>query len=897
MRRNFLRGTAISLWASVFGALFAFLVVTWVVYDIRQNRLHAQAEQTRQAALLARVLEEQLSRNLSQTELLLRALSGQLPPAQPQAPLSVQQQERIHGQMQDILLAVPHVRSLAWVDQQGLVQLSTAPRSQGKQLTPVQMAALWPSQASGQAGSSDNKTVRVDTAWAGRDLFDGVPLQTNTPTAALPSFLPMVLVHPAGAVVALINVDSIVNFHRNTLNEPSAFTEVWAYDQRLLFDARDSRDPLHGKLAGQQRAEAIFTEFLPKREQGALRLPDTGNAVAFRVVKNYPLLVRVELSWAHTLSSLRATEFSVISIGVVLLVVVGGLALLLVQAQRRQERQRDLMHRTHQRLADREEWLHAILETAPDAILVVEENGLISHANQAAERMFLPLEQVEDGASIKNKKIVELLPAWGNLQHELAVATDGTSVLRAFSHSAFNLQSEAKNDMQACRLNSHGETESFPVEMNVSEFAQSGRANAQRSYVAVLRDVTQQRADDAKLKSMSARLTRAINGAHDGLWETNLDTGEVYYSPRYLALLGMELRGLPADRQDFLREIVCPEDVEDYDRNIQEQFVDRGHGRFDVRYLHANGEYRWFRVRGQTTLDPVTGERLMSGVITDIHAQKMAEYELAAHRDRLADLVSEKTQELRSAALKADEANRAKSEFLANMSHELRTPMHAILSFAKLGTEKLGKVEASKIEHYLSNIHASGTRLLRLLNDLLDLSKLEAGKMDMQKTETDLCTLLHEVLRELAELINNRNLSLQFLPEPLPERANLQADPTRIMQVLRNLLSNAIKFTPAGGQIYIQIKPVFDHPAANVNQPDGWDITVQDTGIGIPENELESVFDKFVQSSHTKTGAGGTGLGLPICREIVQAHGGSIHAENRPAVASGVCFVVHLPII
>ncbi|HEY9104911.1 PAS domain S-box protein [Chitinimonas sp.] len=228
----------------------------------------------------------------------------------------------------------------------------------------------------------------------------------------------------------------------------------------------------------------------------------------------------------------------------------------------------------------------------------------------------------------------------------------------------------------------------------------------------------------------------------------------------------------------------------------------------------------------------------------------------------------------------AETGNRAKSEFLANMSHELRTPMHAVLSFAELGERRAEEIAAEKLQHYFARIRQSGQRLLHILNDLLDLSKLEAGKMSYQMQALDLRPIIAEVADEFLPLARERGVMLtSSVDEDLPR---VRGDALRLIQVLRNLLSNGIKFSPSGGTVSLLAW-----------QEEGQVmLAVDDEGVGIPAEELAVIFDKFIQSSKTKTGAGGTGLGLAISREIVEAHDGAIRAENRPR--GGARFVLSL---
>ena len=269
--------------------------------------------------------------------------------------------------------------------------------------------------------------------------------------------------------------------------------------------------------------------------------------------------------------------------------------------------------------------------------------------------------------------------------------------------------------------------------------------------------------------------------------------------------------------------------------------------------------------------------------------------ELSEHRDHLQELVSERTDSLNTALMQARAANQAKSEFLANMSHELRTPMHAILGFVELGTRRAQDASDSRLTQYFQRIDQSGERLLRLIDELLDLSKLDAGQMKLHPKQLDIFVLLKQVSAQLEPLLLERKLQLEIeSPKGNPQ---LTGDENRITQVICNLLSNAIKFTPDGGTIRIELSESALPAGRRMDDTgslQGISISFIDQGIGIPDGELESIFDKFVQSSATKSGAGGTGLGLAICRAIVAQHRGTIVAHNNPG--RGARFVVTLPL-
>jgi signal transduction histidine kinase len=274
------------------------------------------------------------------------------------------------------------------------------------------------------------------------------------------------------------------------------------------------------------------------------------------------------------------------------------------------------------------------------------------------------------------------------------------------------------------------------------------------------------------------------------------------------------------------------------------------------------------------------------------HTQTM-EGQMHYGPDQLRELVEAQTVELLRAKEAAERASQAKSDFLAHMSHELRTPMHAILSFARIGRDKALVAPPEKLQGYFEHIRTSGDRLLEMVNDLLDLSKLEADSMHYNKLRLNLREALDEVLAELLPLIEAHGLICTV--EENAVIRHVWGDRKRIQQVLRNLLGNAIKFSPGGGRISVEFGTDSlpgGRRATDNGRMAAVRLTVADEGAGIPASECEMIFEKFAQSSLTD-GVGGTGLGLAICRRIVSDHLGSISARNRPE--GGTAFDLLLP--
>jgi signal transduction histidine kinase len=227
-------------------------------------------------------------------------------------------------------------------------------------------------------------------------------------------------------------------------------------------------------------------------------------------------------------------------------------------------------------------------------------------------------------------------------------------------------------------------------------------------------------------------------------------------------------------------------------------------------------------------------------------------------------------------------ANQHKSEFLANMSHELRTPLNAIIGFSEVLLEKMfGEINA-KQQDYLSDIHSSGRHLLALINDILDLSKIEAGRMELEPSDFDVPTALQNAMTLVRERAQRHGIALSLQIDPAVRE--LRADERKFKQILVNLLSNAVKFTPDGGKVALRARPV----------ESGLEVSVSDTGIGIAPEDQEKVFEEFRQvGGDYKTKQEGTGLGLALARRFVELHGGVIGVQSE--LGKGATFTFTIP--
>lgn len=313
----------------------------------------------------------------------------------------------------------------------------------------------------------------------------------------------------------------------------------------------------------------------------------------------------------------------------------------------------------------------------------------------------------------------------------------------------------------------------------------------------------------------------------------------------------------------------------------------------ELPFKQADGNQKWVHVRGRSKYErgKVVG---LYGALQDITIRKRNEEELRELNGRLEQRVAQRTEELERAKLDAEAASRAKSEFLANMSHEIRTPMNAILGFTELMSDE---IKVPHLRQYLEAISMSGRTLLSLINDILDLSKIEAGKLEVEPTAVNPYKLFREIQTIFGPKIQNKNLHFTIEIDPdLP--ASIVLDETRIRQILFNLIGNAVKFTDEGFIKVSVAKQFSDEDGSRLNLL----MAVEDSGIGIPLEEQQRIFEAFQQQEgQSNRKYGGTGLGLAITRRLVEIMNGELTLESQPgrgstfSVALGAVAVASAP--
>lgn len=386
--------------------------------------------------------------------------------------------------------------------------------------------------------------------------------------------------------------------------------------------------------------------------------------------------------------------------------------------------------------------------------------------------------------------------------------------------------------------------------------------------IILLRLLNEKRIAEAKLRKSEERLELALDGANVGLWDIDLENKAVYINKWVSGLLGYGDSGIAHVTIGDWIKTCHPDDLGQVNEVFHMHLSGKVHDfNTEARLQTSSGEYKWFSLHGKVVeVDQNSTPRRMIGLMLDIDMQKQFE------------------EQLRIAKEKAEESDRLKSSFLANVSHEIRTPMNAILGFSDILLD--ASIQKEDSLKFLSLIRSSGESLLALINDIIDISKIESGQFNIVIGKFDLHLLFDKISHIASTLINTYNRDIELIIEKGVDQASLfiESDQYRLEQIINNLISNAIKFTSRG------------HVILSYTIPDNntLEIRVTDTGRGISKEDQGVIFERFRQiNPDPKINIGGTGLGLAISKSITELLGGTICVDSAPD--QGATFRVRIP--
>jgi PAS domain S-box-containing protein len=390
-----------------------------------------------------------------------------------------------------------------------------------------------------------------------------------------------------------------------------------------------------------------------------------------------------------------------------------------------------------------------------------------------------------------------------------------------------------------------------------------------RFFFSQVQDITDRKQAELALKTSEERLRLTLTIATDGFWHWNLITRQASYSPRWIELLGFTEHSIPLNNISDWKSRIHPEDRPGVERALRNHLAGRvPELSIEHRVRHRSGQWKWFLIRGRVTNRGRDGKpREMMGTMTEVTARKQMEEDLFLAKQQ------------------AEASARAKTEFLAMMSHEIRTPMNGVIGMTDL---LLDTELTAEQRDYVATLRASADTLMSIINDILDFSKIDAGKLALESIPFDLRVTIEDTLELLAPLAQQKGLELAALIDAGTPTAAL-GDPNRLRQILMNLVGNALKFTDRG-EVLVQILPL-DEDAVSMRLR----IEVIDTGIGLTEEAKAKLFQAFTQAdSSTSRKYGGTGLGLTICKRLVELMGGEIGISSVPGIGTHVWFTVRL---
>ena len=401
-------------------------------------------------------------------------------------------------------------------------------------------------------------------------------------------------------------------------------------------------------------------------------------------------------------------------------------------------------------------------------------------------------------------------------------------------------------------------------------------------------DIDDLKQAEQEARSARERLALALKVGHSGTFEWDIRSNVTVWTPELEELHGLA-PGTFSGRYEDWEPLLLPEDLL-HVRACFEESLKTGEFFAEWRIRHAaSGEIRWIVANAKVSFDEEGRPLRVTGFNRDITERKLAEMEVLRLNQDLERRVAERTIQLERIAAELEKrnreverVNRMKTEFLARSSHELRTPLNAIMGYADLLSEQAAGTLPPPYPRFVGNIQEGARHLLDMVNDLLDISRIEAGRIELNLERFDVAAALDEVLSVIGPLAEIKRIAVE---SRIPRESAVVADRLRFKQILYNLTSNAVKFTPEEGRVWIE------------TAVDGEILTicVGDTGIGIAVSEQEAIFEEFHQVVSARIpAAAGSGLGLAITRKLVQLHGGEVRVESE--LGKGSRFLVSLPV-
>ncbi len=396
-----------------------------------------------------------------------------------------------------------------------------------------------------------------------------------------------------------------------------------------------------------------------------------------------------------------------------------------------------------------------------------------------------------------------------------------------------------------------------------------------REFQAVIQDITQRKQSEQALRVSEEKYRSLVDNIPDVVWIADANRDLAYVSSNVVKVTGYHAEELLGGRLWLDR--IHPEDAPRVEQAYQKLFSDGEKFDMEYRSRRKDGEWIWLHNRALATR-PREGILCADGIFKDITLRRQSDAAIQQTKDA------------------AEATNLAKSQFLANMSHELRTPLNAIIGFSEILADKtFGDLNDRQLK-YSNNILNSGRHLLQLINDILDLAKVEAGRVELMRNTFNVAKALSEVHTIVKTLANKKHIRLEI--QAAPDLLPLFADEAKFKQIMFNLLSNAIKFTPDGGKILVDA--AIQHAATagiRLRRANALRVAVSDTGIGIKVSDQERVFKEFeqVDSSYGRQQQG-TGLGLALTKRLVELHGGRIWVESEGIEGKGSAFIFLIPV-